>query len=140
MALTQKKIQSLFTAFSNKDKKKILSYLADDCVLMDPNYPQREMKGKKAIGRGMDWAFKNLKKPGFKLLNCWIDGDKAALEMKTHHVFTTGLEIKFLQVFIVETYNEHFIRIQSFATNRPTGIGGAITKFTGLFWKLTGRA
>ena len=48
-----KLLLQLFTAFEEKDVPAVLALFADDSVLIDPHYPQTEMKGKAAIRQGL---------------------------------------------------------------------------------------
>lgn len=136
--LSRELIDRVIDAFLEKDIEAVLSHFHEDGVLLDPHYPNPEMHGKQAIRAGLTWGYGNLVKPGFKIVNCWIDGDKAAIEVDTHHIFKGGMEVRFLQVFIIETHDEKIDRIQSFVPYPPPGIGGWITKITRMAWKLKG--
>ena len=96
-------IETMFAAFAAKDLKRVLAMFAEDALVYDPHYPVPEMKGKAAIRRGFEWGLGNMEKPGFTLRNCWIDGEKAAVEVDTHHIFKGGMEVKFPQMFVIET-------------------------------------
>ena len=48
-----------------------------DAVMIDPHYPQSEMKGKAALTQGFTWAFSNMEKPGFTVRHHWSDHPNA---------------------------------------------------------------
>jgi ketosteroid isomerase-like protein len=133
-------IDNLMAAFMAKDLEQVLSSFAEDVLVYDPHYPVPEMKGKSAIRQGFVWGLGNMKKPGFQILNYWIDGDKAVVEVDTHHVFKGGMELKFPQVFVVETHDGLITRLQSYVPYPPHGIGGLLARLTHLLWKLQGKA
>ncbi len=134
--LTRELIDQVIDAFVNKDLEKIMTFFNEGAVLNDPHYPVQEMRGKTAIRKGLEWGLGNLVKPGFKIRHCWIDGNKGAIEVDTDHVFKGGMNLRFLQVFIIESRDGKIERLQSFVPYPPPGIGGFLTKLTRLAWKL----
>jgi ketosteroid isomerase-like protein len=133
-------IETMFAAFVAKDLERVLAMFAEDALVYDPHYPVPEMKGKAAIRRGFEWGLGNMEKPGFTLRNCWIDGEKAAVEVDTHHVFKGGMEVKFPQMFVIETAKGLVTRLQAYEPYSPPGIPGLLTGLTRLQWKLQGKA
>ncbi len=138
--ITIEQLQGLMDAFMTKDLNTLLSYFTEDAVVIDPHYPFPEMRGKAAISAGMTWAFGNMEQPGFRLLNAWLDGEKSVIKVDTHHVFRGGKEIRYLQVFVIETRNGLISHLQSFVPYPPPGISGLLTKLTRWWWSLTGKA
>jgi ketosteroid isomerase-like protein len=138
--MTREDIQRLIDAFEAKDLEAVLAEFAEDAYIYDPHYPQTDMVGKDAIRQGMEWAFGNMEKPGFTIRNLWIEDDKAALELDTHHVFKGGMELVSPQVFIIETRDGLITRLQSYMPYRPGGLGGWMAKAVGLSWRVRGKA
>lgn len=132
-------IESVFAAVAAKDLEKVMAAFADDALLYDPHYPQPEMRGKAAIRRGLEWGRSSMQKFGFPIRNCWIDGDKAVIEVDTHHVLQGGMELKFPQIFVIETRDGLVTRLQSYVPYPPHGIPGLVGMVTRLQWKLTGK-
>lgn len=132
-------IENVIGAFCAKDLERVLSFFADDALVFDPHYPQPEMKGLTAIRRGLAWGLGNMEKPGFVIRHCWIDGEKAVVEMDTHHVFKGGMEVKFPQVFVIEMRNGQITRLQAYVPYTPPGLVGLLAKLTRLQWKLQGK-
>lgn len=132
-------INNLMNAFMEKDLEQVLSFFAEDALVYDPHYPVMEMKGKAAIRRGFVWGLGNMEKPGFQIRNIWIDGDKAVLEVDTHHIFKGGLDLKFPQIFVIETSEGLIKRLQAYVPYPPHGIGGFLSRLTRLQWKLQGK-
>ena len=125
-------IDNLMTAFEAKDLEQVLSFFSENALIYDPHYPIPEMKGKAAIRQGLEWGLNNLKKPGFHSRNYWSDGDKAVVEVDTHHIFKGGMELKFPQVFVIEMGEGLITRLQSYVPYPPHGIGRILARFTRL--------
>lgn len=132
-------IEKVLNAFCAKDLELVMSFFAEDARVYDPHYPEPEMQGLAAIRRGFAWGLGNMEKPGFVIRHCWLDGEKAVLEMDTHHVFKGGMEVKFPQVFVIEMQNGKITRLQAYVPYSPPGLGGVLTKLTRLKWKLQGK-
>jgi len=131
-------VENIFTIFEAKDADAFMALFADDAVVCDPHYPNPEMKGKEAIRKGLEWAMGNMEQPGFTIRNLWLDGDKAAVEVDTDHLFKGGMKLKTDQVFIVEMQDGLITRLQAYLPYRPGGIGGIMAKATGFFWRVRG--
>lgn len=129
-------VENVFALFESKDMEGFMALFADDAVVRDPHYPNPEMKGKAAIRRGLEWAMGNMEQPGFTIRNLWIDGDKAAVEVDTHHVFKGGMKLETDQVFVIETQDGLVTRLQAYLPYRPGGVGGLMAKATGLVWRI----
>jgi len=114
-----KLLQQLFTAFEEKDVPAVLALFADDSVLIDPHYPQTEMKGKAAIRQGLTWGVASLEQPGFAICHSWANDESGAAEVETHHILKGGTKIDFWQVFIIETCNGLITRLQSYTPYAP---------------------
>jgi ketosteroid isomerase-like protein len=123
----------------SKDLKEVMSYFADDAVMIDPHYPQSVMHGRIKIERGLAWSFRNLEKPGFVIRQVWIEGDCASIEVATHHEFKGGLALHFDQVFIVETRDSKISRLQTYTPHAPSGIAGFVARITRFAWWLQDR-
>ncbi|MBI5651197.1 MAG: nuclear transport factor 2 family protein [Chloroflexi bacterium] len=132
-------VETMFAKFAAKDLNAVMAMFAEDAVVFDPHYPIPEMKGKAAIQRGFEWGLGNIEKPGFKFRNFWADGDKAVVEVDTHHVFKGGMELKFPQVFVIETRDGRVTRLQAYVPYPPPGIGGLLAGLTRVIWKLQGK-
>ena len=137
--LTRELIDTVFEAFTSKNLPAAMSHFADDAVLIDPHYPQTRMEGRAAIERGMAWGLNNLVKPGFNLRNVLIVGDTAAIEMDTHHLFKGGMELRFDQVFMLQTRHGKITRLQAYVPYGPPGVAGLATVLTRLGWWLQGK-
>ena len=129
---TEETVKRMFGAFEAKDMETVLSYFAEDALVIDPHYPTPRMEGKAAIRAGFAWAFANIEQPGFTLLRLWTDGTSGALEMDTHHRIRGKLESRFQQVFIVETRNDQILRLQSYPDYGPHGMQGMFLRLTRL--------
>lgn len=137
--LTKELINSVFTAFSSKDLTAVMSFFADDAVLIDPHYPQPRMQGRYAIEQGLAWGLNNLEKPGFSVRNVLINGNSAAVEIDTHHLFKGGVEMRFDQMFMLETHHGKITRLQAYLPHGPSGVAGVVTLLTRLGWWLQGK-
>ena len=133
-------VEAMFNAFAARDLNAVMALIDDNALVYDPHYPIPEMKGKAAIQRGFEWGLSSLEKPGFAIRNFWADGEKAVVEVDTHHVFRGGMELKFPQVFVIETRNGLVTRLQAYEPYPPPGIGGMLASLTRLAWKLQGKA
>ena len=131
--------QQLTIAFETRDLPATLSLFADDAVVIDPHYPQAEMRGKAAIKQGFEWAFSNIEKPGFTARHLWTDDASGVVEVDTHHIFKGGLQVKFPQVFVLEARAGLITRLQSYPPYGPHGIGGILTSLARLTWRLQGK-
>ena len=132
-------IEGLFATFMAKDLDKVMAIFAEDAYLYDPHYPIPDMKGKPAIRRGLEWGLGGMEKPGFAIRNCWIDGDKAVVELDTHHVFKGGMQVRFPQVFVIEMRAGLVTRLQSYVPYPPHGIARWMGRIAWLQWKLQGK-
>jgi ketosteroid isomerase-like protein len=126
----------LFAAFEAKDLETILTFFADDAVVIDPRYPVMPLQGKVAIREGFAWAFRALKQRGFTPRHVWMDGSSGAVEVETHHRLRGGMEASFPQVFIFETRNGLITRLQAYVPYGPHGIQGLYLRLARLGWRL----
>ena len=131
--------QQLKAAFESRDLPAALALFADDAVVIDPHYPQAEMRGKAAIKQGFEWAFGNIEKPGFIERHIWADDSSGVIEVDTHHIFRGGMKLSFPQVFVIEAHNGLITRLQSYPSYGPHGIGGMLTGLVRLVWRLQGK-
>jgi ketosteroid isomerase-like protein len=132
-------VEEVFQAVMAKDFERVMAVFADDAVFYDPHYPQQRMAGRAAIEQGLRWGLSSLEKPGFKMRNLWLDGDKGVAEVDTHHIIRGNLETKFDQVFVVEARDGNITRLQSYVPYGPHGIPGLIGAATRLAWRLQGK-
>jgi ketosteroid isomerase-like protein len=138
MPITEQ-FQQLKAAFESRDLAAVMALFANDAVVIDPHYPQPEMRGKAAIKRGFEWAFGNIEKPGFTERHIWSNETSGVIEVDTHHVFRGGMKLAFQQVFVIETRNGLITRLQSYPSYGPHGIGGMLTSLVRLTWRLQGK-
>src|SRR5687767_10825942 len=105
MPTDRARLDRLFAAFEAKDLPTVLSFFADDAIIIDPHYPTPRMVGKAAIVDGLTWAFSAIEQPGFTITNLFETqtGHHMAVEVATAHRFRGGMQVEFPQVFVVET-------------------------------------
>jgi ketosteroid isomerase-like protein len=132
-------LRDLLAALEAKDIERGLSMLAADAVVIDPHYPQPEMRGRAAIMRGIKWALGALEKPGFKMRRSWTNGETVVAEVETHHVIKGPIRQNFGQVFVVETHNGKITHLRSYPSYGPHGPGAIILSLTRVVWRLRGR-
>ena len=128
----------LLSAFMARDLPAVLAMFEDDAVVVDPHYPIPEMKGLVAIRRGFTWAFANIERPGFSLIQLWSEGARHVIEVDTHHVFKGGMELRFRQLFVAEMGPEKLRRLAAYVPYPPPGIGGLVARLTRWIWWLRG--
>jgi ketosteroid isomerase-like protein len=132
-------LRDILAAFEAKDIERGMSMLAPDAVIIDPHYPQPEMRGRAAIMRGMRWALGSLEKPGFNVRRAWSVGSTAVAEVDTHHVIRGPIKQSFGQVFVAETSDGKITYLRSYPSYGPHGMGGLVLTLTRLVWRLRGR-
>ena len=134
-------VEESFAAVEAKDLEKVLSYFAEDAVLIDPHYPSPVMKGKAAIEDGLRWGFKGMKQFGFSIVNYieLANGQRAAVEVATHHILQNGMHLRFSQAFFVDVQNRLITRMQAYEPYGPPGIGGLVLGGTRLQRRLRGQ-
>ncbi len=137
--LTRAQVDAVFDAFIAKDLDRVVAQFADDAVLIDPHYPEPRMVGSTAIRQGLGWGLGNLVRPGFAIRNLLIDGDKAAIEVDTHHVFKGGMKLRLAQLFLLEARDGKIQRLQAYVPYGPPGVAGLLTRLTRWVWKLQGK-
>ena len=137
--LTREQVDAVFADFTSMNLAAVMEHFAQDAVLIDPHYPQPRMVGRAAIERGLTWGLGNMVKPGFTLRHIWLDGDSAAVEVDTHHLFKGGMALRFDQLFVVETSAAKITRLQSYVPYGPPGLAGLLTRVTRLAWRLQGK-
>jgi len=117
-------IDRAFTAVEAKDMEATLQCFAEDAVLIDPHYPSPVMDGKAAIADGLRWGFQGMKQFGFSILTYFelADGQKAAIEVATHHVLQTGKHLQFPQAFFIDAQNDLITRMQAYEPYGPSGV------------------
>jgi ketosteroid isomerase-like protein len=134
-------IERNFAAVEAKDLEAVLQCFAQDAVFIDPHYPSPVMIGKAAITDGLRWAFKGMKRFGFTIVSYgeWADGQHAAVEIATHHVLQTGMQLQFPQAFFIDAHNDLITRIQAYEPYGPSGLGGLVLGVTRFQRRLRGR-
>jgi ketosteroid isomerase-like protein len=137
--LTREKIDQVLVDFTAMNLPAVMRHFADDAVLIDPHYPQPRMVGRAAIERGLAWGLGNLVKPGFTLRRVWFDGDSAAVEVDTNHLFKGGMALRFEQLFVFESRNGKITRLQAYEPYGPPGVAGLLTRLARLAWCLQGK-
>lgn len=137
--ITREFVEQVFGAFQAKKLDAVMACFAEEAVLFDPHYPVAEMRGVAAIRQGIEWGMGNMEQPGFTIRHLWTAGDTAVVEVDTHHIFKGGMELKFPQVFVIESRAGLITRLQAYVPYGPPGIGGLLTKMTRLIWRLQGK-
>ncbi len=134
-------VERTFAMVERMDLAAVLSFFADDAVLIDPHYPNPRMVGKAAIETGLRWGFGSMRKMGFPIVNYFEDpsGQKAVVEVATSHVLSTGMQLNFPQVFVIEVRDGLVTRLQAYEPYGPGGIPGVVLALTRLIWRLTGK-
>ena len=134
-------IERNFAAVEAKDLEAVLQCFAEDAVMIDPHYPSPVMMGKAAITDGLRWAFQGMKRFGFTMVGYgeWADGQRAAVEMATHHVLQTGIHLQFPQAFFIDAQNGQITRIQAYEPYGPSGLGGLVLGVTRLQRRVRGQ-
>ncbi len=117
-------IDQSFAAVEAKDLEAVLRCFAEDAVLIDPHYPSPVMVGKAEIADGLRWGFNGLKQFGFSIVTYFelADGQRAAVEMATHHVLPNGRHLEFPQAFFIDAQNNLITRIQAYEPYGPSGL------------------
>jgi ketosteroid isomerase-like protein len=132
-------LRDLLAAFEAKDLDRGMAMLAPNSTVIDPHYPQPEMRGRKAIHRGMTWAIGTLEKPGFNIRRTWTEGNTIVAEVDTDHVIRGSIRQQFAQVFVLEARDGKIVRLRSYPSYGPHGPGGVVLKLTRLAWRLRGK-
>lgn len=119
-------LEKTFRALEARDRAASLACFAPDAVLFDPHYPQPRMQGMAEIGEGLDWGLSVMKRFGFGVVHFFgsEDGLSGAVEVDTDHTLKSGQNLKFPQVFVVETKDGLITRLQAYEPYGPNGIGG----------------
>ncbi len=134
-------IERNFAAVEAKDLEAVLQCFAEDAVFIDPHYPSPVMVGKAAIANGLRWAFKGMKQFGFTIVSYgeWADGQHAAIEMATHHILQTGMQLQFPQAFFIDAQNDLITRMQAYEPYGPSGLVGLVLGVTRFQRRLRGQ-
>jgi len=115
-----------FAAVEAKDLDAMMHVFADDAVVIDPHFPTLLLHGKAAITDGFQEAMAGMQSFGYTIANYFESENRqsAAVETATHHVMKAGMKRNFPQVFIFETANGRFTRMQAYEPYGPPGIVG----------------
>jgi len=116
-----------FAAVEAKDLEALLRVFADDAIVIDSHFPTPRMRGKAAIRDGFRGAMGATRSFGYTIMHYFEseDGQRAAVEMASHHVLKYGMERAFLQVFIFEVADGRVMLLQAYEPYGPHGIVGA---------------
>jgi ketosteroid isomerase-like protein len=119
-------VSRTFAAVEAKNLDLTMGFFADDAVLIDPHFPTPRMQGKAAIAEGLRGAFAGMKSFSYTTLNYFEseDGQRAAVEMATHHVIKQGRRLDFPQVFVFDAADGRITRMQAYEPYGPHGIMG----------------
>lgn len=119
-------IEELFTALTSRDLDAVGMLFADDAVLIDPHYPQMEMRGRAAIDRGLAWGMGSMEQFGFTIVQSFEspDGARAMVEVDTHHILKGGKALDFPQVFAVDSQDGAIVGLRAYEPYGPSGIPG----------------
>ena len=131
-----------FTALEAKDLSALMGLFAEDAVLIDPHFPAQTLRGTAAISQGFQTSIARTRSYGYQILNAFEskNGDRAAVEVKTHHVLQTGKHIEFSQVFVFETANGRITRLQAYEPYGPPGVVGFFIGLARLKQRLFGKS
>ncbi len=134
-------VERVFAAFETLDLNQALPLFADDALVIDPHYPSPRMVGKAAITDGLRWGLSNMKKMSFPIVHYFEDGSgqRAVVEVDTHHVLKTGMKLNFPQVFVIEACDGTITRLQAYEPYGPGGAVALILGVTRLAWRIQGR-
>lgn len=125
-------IADVFTALGERDEAAVHALMADDAVLVDPHYPQIEMRGRAAIERGLKWGMGSMEQFGFTIVRGYAsdDGASAMVEVDTHHVLKGGKSLDFPQVFVIETTDGLITALRAYEPYRPNGVTGVFVRLS----------
>lgn len=98
-------MEQVLVNFMAKNREGLLSFLTDDIKLIDPNYPELNIEGKKLVAASIDLAFDILQKPKFTVRRTFLHAEIGVMEVDCQHRLADGAEVKFRQVFVIETSN-----------------------------------
>jgi hypothetical protein len=82
-----------------------------------------------------------MKRFGFTIVSYgeWTDGQHAAVELATHHVLQTGMQLQFPQAFFIDAQDNLITRIQAYEPYGPPGLGGLVLGVTRFQRRLRGQ-
>ena len=134
-------MEKTFAALERRDRAAALACFAPDAVLFDPHYPQPKMQGIAEIAEGIDWGLSVMKRFGFTIERFFAseDGLSGAVEVDTNHTLNVGGDLRFPQVFIVETRDGLITALRAYEPYGPNGIGGFFLGFERLKRRLSGK-
>ncbi|MFH1796668.1 MAG: nuclear transport factor 2 family protein [Pseudomonadota bacterium] len=134
-------LERTFRALEARDKAAVLACFAPDAVLFDPHYPQPLMAGLAEIEEGIDWGLSVMKRFGFRTRHFFgsEDGLSGAVEIDTDHMLSSGQNLKFPQVFVVETKDGLITGLRAYEPYGPNGIGGFFLGLARLRRRLSGK-
>lgn len=117
---TREQIESVLTAFEERDTERASTFWAENGVFIDPHYPEPEYRGPDQVREALDWALDNIvERPGLTVRNVWDDGETFAVEADTHHTMKDGTDAEFRQVFVIESEHGQVSRWQSYLPFPP---------------------
>ena len=119
-------VERLFRAAEAGDVAAAMAYFAEDGVLIDPHYPNPEMRGRAKIEAGLVWGMSVMQQFGFRIARAFesADGRSAAFEVDTNHVLKGGQKLSFPQVFVVDVKDGLIVSMRAYEPYGPNGIGG----------------
>ncbi len=129
-------ILKVMEMFEQKNVEGFLELCTDDCVLIDPHYPQQPLKGKAAIRKGLEWAFKTLEQPVFDVQQMWVNETEATVLVQTRHRLKYGFTMNTPQIFYLRWDGNKIAHIQSFLPYHPDGVLGVILFIQRLIWRI----
>jgi ketosteroid isomerase-like protein len=134
-------LERTFRALESRDRVAALACFAPDAVLFDPHYPQPRMEGIAEIAEGLDWGLSVMKRFGFRTKHVFgsHDGLSGAFEVDTDHTLNAGQNLKFPQVFVVETRDGLITALRAYEPYGPNGIGGIFLGLARLRRRLAGK-
>lgn len=134
-------LEEVFRAIEKRDRTAIMACFAPDAVVFDPHYPQPRMHGRAEIAEGIDWGLSVMKRFGFRTKRFFAseDGLSGAAEVNTDHTLKAGQNLKFPQVFVIETKDGLITALRAYEPYGPNGIGGLVLGLSRLGRRLQGK-
>lgn len=121
--------------YAKKDKRKILSLLADNAVVSDPHFPFKTMQGHKQLSRGLSWSFDAIKSTNLNILDFKIVDDTAFVELDTVHKLKIGIEYHYVQLLKIKTFEGKITNLVTYVTYSPGGIRGIFRNLYSISWQ-----
>lgn len=130
-------ILEFVSSYAKKDKKKILSLLAENAVVSDPHFPMKTMIGQQQLSRGLSWSFGAIKSTTLDIIDLRMVDDTAFVELDTVHHLTIGIQYHYVQLLKITVSDDKISALDTYVTYSPGGIRGAFRRIYSVIWKAT---